>query len=296
MIHAHQESLPRPGGRLVAATLLNIGMVVVELSYGFLAGSTALIADATHNAGDVIGLALAWIAFRLASQKPWGRFTYGLRSSTILAALLNGMLLMGAIGAIILDALGRLAHPVPVDGGTVMIVAAVAVALNAFSAWILRHGQKDLNVRGAFWHLVADAAVSAGVVIAGFLMIETGIAWLDPAASIVISAVIAFGTWRLFSEALNLSLRAVPASIDISAVRAYLMAVPGIECVHDLHVWAIGTADTALTCHCTVGETFDPVCLRRIAEELGEKFGINHATIQTERSDGSTCTLEPDAI
>lgn len=285
----------RIGGALALATALNVGIVVVEVVYGLLAGSTALIADATHNAGDVIGLALAWGALMLARRQPHGRFTYGLRSGTITASLLNGTLLMAATGAIALEAVGRFFRPVPVAGGTVMIVAAAAFVLNAFSAWLIRRGHEhDLNVKGAYWHLIADAAVSIGVVVAGLLTLWTGATWLDPIASLVIAVVIAWTTWSLLREALNLTFHAAPASVNPQAVRTYLLAVPGIVKIHDLHVWAISTTETALTCHCLANGDFDRSAVTRIEEDLKEKFSISHSTIQVEAAGDAPCCLEPD--
>ncbi len=295
--HNHTHAPAKFGGLFAVATALNIGIVLTEVVFGLATHSTALLADAAHNTGDVIGLMLAWGAYVLAQRQPTKRFTYGLRSSTVLAALLNGMLLMVATGAIVWEAIRRFSEPVPVEGGVVMAIAALAIVLNGFSAWLLSRGQKDdINVQSAFWHLVADAAVSAGVVVAAFLIVKTGIQWIDSIASIAIAATIVWSTWGLFRESIRLSLQAVPSSIDIDQVNAYLINTPNVIAIHDLHVWPISTTETALTCHFVVHSSFDSSSLTAIVEELDHRFKINHSTIQLESEDGSPCALAPKEI
>ena len=276
------------------ATTLNVLIVGLQVWYGLISHSTALLADATHNAGDVIGLVLAWGAYMLAKRQPSERFTYGLRSSTILAALLNGMLLLVATGGIVWEALQRLINPAPVDAGIVLVIASIAILLNGLSAFLLSRGRGDINIRSAFWHLVSDAAVSAGVVVAGFLIIWTGYTLFDPLASILIGFVIVWSTWSLFREALRLSLQAVPSEINIETVRSYLSSTQGVERIHDLHVWPISTTETALTCHFVVNDSFDSLVLSKISDELEHRFKIDHATIQLEALDGKPCRLAPE--
>lgn len=282
--HAHAET---PQGLPFAIGIgLNTVFVVVEAVYGILAGSIALVADAVHNLSDVLGLALAWGAVVLARRGPTKRRTYGLRKSTILSALANAVLLLVAVGGIAWEAVGRFARPEPVQGATVMIVASIGVLINGVSAFLFARGSKyDLNIRGAFLHLAADAAVSLGVVLAGFVVLRTGWNWLDPATSIVISLVVLVGTWGLLKDSLNLALDAVPEGIDVEQVRAYLLGLPYVENVHDLHVWAMSTTDTALTAH--LGTTVDvlpPDFLRDASRTLHERFGIEHTTLQVEPS------------
>lgn len=273
---------------------LNIAIVVVEGAYALSAHSIALLADAGHNLGDVIGLLLAWGAVALSRRLPTSKFTYGFRSSSILAALLNGALLLVATGAIVLEAVKRFYEPSPVQGGVVIIVAAVAIAANAFSAWLLRGRKNDLNTRGAFLHLAADAAVSFGVLVAGIAILATGWYWIDPLISIVISLVIVWSAWGLLREAVNLSLAAVPSSINPAAVKAYLEGLEGVVRVHDLHIWPISTTEIALTAHLVTPTGYpDDAWMARVSSELMEKFGINHATLQSELGTAEDCVLEP---
>jgi cobalt-zinc-cadmium efflux system protein len=256
-----------------------------------MAHSVALLADAGHNFGDVVGLLLAWAAHSAAQKRPTERYTYGYRSASILAALANALLL--ATGAIVWEAIGRLAEPGAVAGGTVMIVAGIGIAVNAGSALLLMAGRKDdLNIKGAFLHLVGDAAVSAGVVAAGAVIYFTGWSWLDPAASIAISIVIVWTTWGLLRDALRLSLDAVPNSIDPVAVRRYLEGLTSVASLHDLHIWGMGTRETALTVHLVMpgghpGDAF----LMSACKTLSERFGISHATMQIEVSENTVCPL-----
>ncbi len=288
--HAHApESFGR--GFAIAVTL-NTALVVVQLVYGFLANSVALIADAGHNFGDVLGLLLAWGAQALAGRLPTTRYTYGFRSASILAALLNGLILLVATGAIAWEAIRRFSDPGDVAGLTVIVVAAAGIVVNGFSVWLLMPaGKADLNVRGAFLHLLGDAAVSGGVVAAGAVIALTGWSWVDPAASLIISVLIVWSTWGLLSEATRLSLAAVPDRIDPAQVQSYLRGLPAVSEVHDLHIWAMSTTETALTVHLVrPGAALDDAFLDGVCEGLAERFGIRHATVQVEAG-GATCRL-----
>lgn len=283
--HAHGHAQGAPRGRAFAVgTALNLTFVAVEFGYGLAAHSMALVADAAHNLSDVLGLVLAWAATALARRKPSPRRTYGLRSSTILAALANAVLLLAAVGAVAWEAAGRLRAPGPVEGKTVLGVAAVGVIINAASAAMFARGSKDdVNVRGAFLHLAADAAVSAGVVAAGAVMLATGWAWLDPAVSLAVSAVVLVGTWSLLRDAGNLALQAVPDRVDPDEVRRYLAGLPGVTDVHDLHIWAMSTTEVALTAHLAMpGASYHAAFLRDAGEALRDRFRIDHATLQVE--------------
>ncbi len=262
---------------------LNLGFLVLEAAAGLFAHSLALLADAGHNLGDVLGLLLAWGAGRLALRPPSARRTYGLRRTTILAALANAILLLVAIGAIGLEAARRLAHPGPVASGPMIAVAAVGVVVNGATALLFLRGRRgDLNVRGAFVHMAADAGVSLGVVITGILIRLGGWSWLDPAVSLAIGVVIAVGTWGLLRDSLDLAMDAVPAGIDPAAVEAWLGALPGVSAVHDLHIWGMSTSEVALTAHLVVVE-MDDAGLARASAGLHERFGIGHSTLQVER-------------
>src|SRR3954469_3033663 len=238
--HAHAHTPTNFGRAFALTTALNLGLVVVQVVYGLAADSVALLADAGHNFGDAIGLVLAWIAYSLARVPSSERFTYGFRSASILSAFANAILLLVATGAIVWEALRRFADPPEVAGTTVMIVAAAGIVINGLSAWLLMAGQKnDLNIRGAFLHLVADAAVSVAVVVGGAIIVATGWNWVDPAISLMIAVVIVWGTWSLLRESFELSMQAVPKGIVLAEVRAYLETLPGIAGVHHLHVWAM---------------------------------------------------------
>jgi cobalt-zinc-cadmium efflux system protein len=273
--------------------ILNFALVAAQLLYGIYAHSIALIADAGHNLGDALGLLIAWGAYVLARWEPTDRYTYGFRSASILAALVNAAILLIATGAIVWEALRRFAEPPPVAAPTVMVVATIAIVVNLVSAWLLRGGEHDLNIRGAFIHLLADAAVSAGVVAAAGIILLTGWYWVDPAVSLIISGVIVWGTWGLLKSAVTLSLQAVPGGIEPADVRQYLEMLPGVASVHDLHVWAMSTTETALTCHLVIpggapGDEF----INQICDELHRRFGIAHPTIQIETGH-QACRLAP---
>jgi cobalt-zinc-cadmium efflux system protein len=283
--HAHPQQDGLRTAFLVAAGL-NVAFVVFEVVFGFRSGSLALLSDAGHNLGDVLGLLLGGAAVVLARRAPSARRTYGLRRSTILAALANAVVLLVAVGAVALEAVQRLRHPGPVAAPTVIAVAALGIVVNGLSAWLLGRGRRDdLNVRAAASHLAADAAVSLGVVLAGVAMVYTRWPWLDPVASLLVSALIVGGTWGILRESLDLAMDAVPGRIDPAAVRAYLESAPGVVEVHDLHVWAMSTTEIALTAHLvTGGVTLDDELTARIGDDLAERFGIAHPTIQWERA------------
>jgi cobalt-zinc-cadmium efflux system protein len=297
--HGHSHHQPPPAPRFAFAAALNLAFVVIEAACGFWLGSLALLADAGHNLSDVLGLFLAWGASYLARRRPSTRRTYGLRRSSILAALANALLLLIAVGAISWEAIGRLRQPGSVVPTAVIIVAGVGVVINTFTALLFLSGRKhDLNVRGAFLHMAADAAVSLGVVIGGIVISRTGWMWLDPALSLVIAAVIAISTWDLLWQALDLSLDSVPRAIDPAAVRAYLASLPGVAAVHDLHIWALSTTETALTVHLVrPAAQIDDDWLHQVSHDLQDRFHIAHSTIQIESGQGQhSCHLAPDDV
>lgn len=267
--------------------------------FGVLANSVALIADAGHNLGDVLGLVVAWGAHTMTRWLPTPRYTYGFRSASILAALFNGVVLLLTTGAIAWESLRRLTAPDAVDGGTVMAVAAAGIVVNGLSAMLLMAGQRgDLNIRGAFLHMVADAGISLGVVIAGGLILATGWSVIDPIVSLVISGLIVWGTYGLLREAVVMSLNAVPRGVDPVRVDSYLRALPGVTEVHDLHIWAMSTTETAMTAHLVrPGCGLDDHLLHDIRRELEHRFAIAHATLQVEAGDTEhVCPLAPDHV
>lgn len=285
--HAHgaagHHHGPAPGERGFALGIaLNLGFVLAETVAGLMAGSMALLADAGHNLSDVLGLALAWLAARLASRPASPRRTYGLQRGTILAALANAVLLLVAVGAIALESIDRLIAPAPVAAGWMLWVALAGVVVNAGSALLFMRGRgEDLNRRGAFLHLAADAVVSLGVVIGALLIQATGWLWVDPALGLLIAALILASSWGLLREAMDLAMDAVPQGIDPQAVRAALASCPGVAGVHDLHIWALGTTRTALTAHLErPGAGPDDAFLGDTAALLRTRFGITHATLQ----------------
>jgi cobalt-zinc-cadmium efflux system protein len=297
--HSGHSHAPASFGRAFAIGIgLNAAFVVIEAGYGFVSNSTALLADAGHNLSDVLGLLVAWIAAVLSTRPPTPRLTYGLRNTSILAALLNAILLLIASGAILLEAIQRLLHPEPIASKTVIVVAAIGIVINGVTAWLFASGRKtDLNIRGAYLHMMADAALSFGVVLAGAAIMMTGWLWLDPAMSLVIVAVIVWGTWDLLRESTAMSMAAVPSMIDPAAVRAFLAARPGVVSVHDLHIWPLSTTETALTAHLVTpagnpGDAF----LTETCRQLHDRFGIGHATLQIETSGDIHCTLAPDHV
>ncbi|MGE0858580.1 MAG: cation diffusion facilitator family transporter [Gammaproteobacteria bacterium] len=295
--HAHRHGAGAAPDRQRAfawGIALNGGFVALELVFGFAAQSTALVADAVHNLSDVAALALAWFATWLARRAANPRFTYGLRSSTILAALANAVLLLLACGGLALEAVQRLLAPAPVAGGTVIAVALAGVVVNGGTALLFHHGhQHDLNEHGAFLHMLSDALVSLGVALAGFAMLRTGWAWLDPAMSLLVVAVVLGATWRLLRDSALLSLQAVPAHLASAPIEGFLAAQPGVTGVHDLHVWALSTSEVALTAHLVMpdGHPGDD-WLDALAHALADQHGIQHATLQVESGQrGHACCL-----
>ncbi len=286
--HGHGHSLghaPADFGRAFAiGVVLNTAFVVVEATYGFLSGSMALVADAGHNLSDVLSLLLAWGASVLAKRAPNARFTYGFKSSTILAALANAMLLLVAIGMILVETIDRFGDPQPIEAGTVMLVAGIGIVINTGTALLFLRGRKhDINIRGAFLHMLADALVSVGVVASGALILWTGALWIDPVTSLIIVLVIAWGTWGLLKDSVTMGLLAVPSGISESEVRAYLSGLPGVTAVHDLHIWPMSTTETALTAHLVMPEGHPgDAFLREIAHVLERHHGIGHTTVQVE--------------
>jgi cobalt-zinc-cadmium efflux system protein len=281
----HHHADPAGHGRAFAfAIALNAIFVVIEFSYGLIAHSTALMADAGHNLSDVLGLALAWGAATLAQRKPDPRYTYGLRSSSMLAALVNAMLLMFACGAIAWEAAQQLLSPSPVSGMTVSVVAAIGIAVNGLSAWLFMAGSKnDLNIRSAYLHLAADAAISLGVLLAGLAVYTTGWTWLDPVVSIVIVLLIMLSTWSLLRATLRMILAAVPDHVDAPRVEQFLRDSAGVRDVHDLHIWAMSTSETALTVHLVMPDGYPgDAAVDLISSGLREKFAIHHSTLQVE--------------
>ena len=300
--HNHHDHGPAPnagrGKAFALAVLLNIGFTIAEVVAGLISGSMALIADAGHNLSDVLSLLLAWGASVLAARPPSARYTYGLKSSSILAAIANAALLWVALGAILVETIRRFSDPEPVAGMAMIIVAGIGIVINGFSAMLFAADRKkDLNLRAAFLHLVADAAVSAGVVGAGVLVVLTQAQWIDPVTSLIITGVIAWGSWGLLREALKMGMLAVPEGIDEAQVRDFLASQSGVSAVHDLHIWPMSTTETAMTAHIVMpdghpGDSF----LHGLAHELEDRFGIGHPTIQIETRPGSECALESEAV
>ena len=274
------------GSAFVIGILLNLGFVVVETIYGFAANSMALLADAGHNLSDVLGLVVAFGGAMLVKRRPSPRFTYGLKKSSILAALINALLLLVAVGGIIAEAVRRLVEPEVSNGSTVMAVAAVGILVNGITAWLFARGRHgDINIRGAYLHMVSDAGVSVAVVVAGFLMLRTGLTWIDPVISLVVAAVILWGTWGLLAEATSMTLAGTPKSIEPDQVARALEKLPGVTGTHHLHIWSLSTTETALTVHLQVDAACDrDLILRQANAYVHQMFGIDHSTIQVERT------------
>lgn len=300
--HHHHHSHARPksyNSAFAIGIVLNLFFVGAEAFYGFLSHSLALMADAGHNLSDVVGLAIAWGAFWLSGKKPSAYFTYGLKRSSILSALFNAVLLLVAIGAIVLEAVQRFWEPAPVQTSTVMIVAGIGIVINAATALLfLRDREHDLNIRGAYLHMAADAAISLGVVLAGVAIYFTEWNWIDPTVSLVICLIIVIGTWGLLRDSVKLSMDAVPDNVDPLQVRAYFEKLQGVSEVHDLHIWALSTTETALSVHLVIPNNQEgDRLLAKIARELKETYKIHHPTIQIERGDVDyNCDLKPNDV
>jgi cobalt-zinc-cadmium efflux system protein len=296
--HAHVHAPASFGKAFAIGITLNTALVVAEAVYGYLGNSTALLADAGHNLSDVLGLIVAWGASIAARRAPSGRFTYGLRASTILAALANAVFLLVATGAIGWEAILRLREPEPIAGVTVMVVAGIGILVNGFTAMLFARGRKDdINIEGAYLHMAADAAVSLGVVVSAALIIWTGWLWLDPVTSLVICAAILWSTTSLLRGSIDMSMAAAPRGTDLDAIKTFLLARPGVSGIHDLHVWPISTTETALTCHLVMpagsaGDAF----LMETAHLLKTSFRIGHTTLQVETHPDNGCALAPDDV
>lgn len=287
--HDHSHAPKNFNRAFAIGVVLNVGFVVVEVVFGWISNSLALLADAGHNLSDVLGLLLAWGASALVRKSPTQRRTYGLRRTSVLVALINALVLFVAVGVIAWEATLRFGHPESVESNTVILVASTGIFINGFTAWLFMSGKDhDMNIRGAYLHMAADAAVSLGVVAAAVALHFTGWLWLDPAMSLAIAVVIGIGTWGLLRESLNLALDAVPASINPAKVEDYLASIPGVEAVHDLHIWAMSTTEIALTVHLVKPDAIiDDALLVQINNELREQFKIQHTTVQFELGDAS---------
>jgi cobalt-zinc-cadmium efflux system protein len=300
MSHDHKHEMSNYNRAFMIGVILNVIFVVVEAGYGIVAGSLALIADAGHNLSDVFSLLLAWGASLLAPKRPTQKRTYGFRRVTILASLLSALLLLVALGGIAWESVGRFFNPQPVKGIIIIIVAAIGVVINSITALLFISGKEhDLNIKGAYLHMAADAGVSLGVVIAGIAIMITGWLWLDPAISIFIVVIVLIGTWGLLRNSVNLSIDAVPEGIDISELKDYLTSLKNVSCIHDLHVWPLSTTETALTAHLvTTQDLMDNTFLIEIQQHLHDQFGIEHATIQIEKENSeNNCKLNrPECI
>ena len=291
--HGHGHAPADFGQAFAIGIALNTGFVIVEAGAGFWFNSMALIADAGHNLSDVLALVIAWVASALSKRPASARFTYGYKASSILAAIANAALLLVALGAIAFETIHRLGDPQAVAPGPIMIVAGIGIVINTVTALMFLRGRKtDINIRGAYLHMAADAAVSAGVVVAGLLIWWTGAYWIDPATSLVIVAIIAWGTWGLLKDSVTMGLLGVPKNIDEAAVRTMLEELPGVAAVHDLHIWPMSTTETALTAHLVMpgghpGDAF----LHETAHRLEHDHAIQHTTLQLEVEPGSECAL-----
>ncbi|AJY45575.1 cation diffusion facilitator family transporter [Martelella endophytica] len=296
--HGHSHAPANFGRAFAIGISLNIVYVVLEAIFGVMSGSLALIADAGHNLSDVFGLLIAWGAMWLAAKPPTSVRTYGFKRAPILASLANAIILLIAVGAISWEAIGRFFQPEPIASVTVIWVAAAGVLVNGFTAWLFASGSKDdLNIRGAFLHMAIDALVTIGVIFAALLIMWTGFDWIDPAVSLIISAVILIGTWGLLRDSVMMAIDAVPSGIDITAVRKHLESADGVEEVHDLHIWALSTTETALTAHLVCRNTDPKHLLASLPEELKHDFGIGHTTLQIETAEAAeNCHLRPSHV
>ncbi len=296
--HTHAHAPASFGKAFAIGIALNLAFVVIEAVYGLIGNSVALLADAGHNLGDVLGLGVAWLASVLATRAPTARFTYGMRGSSILAALFNAVFLLVTVGALSWEAIRRIGSPEPVAGKTMMAVAAIGILVNAVTAWLFASGRKDdINLRGAFLHMASDALVSIGVVAAGLLILLTDWVWIDPIVSLAINGVIIWGTWGLLRDSVGMSMAAVPPQIDPAAVRRFLSAREGVVDVHDLHIWPMSTTENALTCHLVMPEGHPgDVFLHDVARDLARRFRIVHPTMQIEVDPHMACAQAPDEV
>jgi cobalt-zinc-cadmium efflux system protein len=282
-LHKPSASAAYPGNAFLIGILLNIIYIIIEVYAGIRANSMALIADAGHNFSDVLVLTFSWVAIAVSMRKPTMKFTYGFRRSTILAALLNTTLLIVAVIIIVIETIKRFSNPAGVESTIVILTASVGIVINGLTAWLFMKGQQnDLNIRSAFIHFIADALVSVGVVASGIVISITGIFWIDPAVTLLIVAVILYSSYRLLINSVNLALDAVPENIDIIAVRQYLERLPGVTGVHDLHIWALSTSDSAMTVHLMTNAPTSTEFISCIQKYVEVKFGIGHSTIQIE--------------
>jgi cobalt-zinc-cadmium efflux system protein len=292
----HSHAPDHFGFAFAFGAALNTLFVIAELGFGYAANSLALVSDAVHNFSDVIALLLAWCAMWLAGKQPTQRHTYGYRRASILAALVNAGLLLIAVGGIAVEAINRLREPAAVAGWTVVLVAALGIVINGGTALLFMRGRHgDLNIRGAYLHMAADAAVSLGVVVAALVIMATGWLWVDPVISLGIAAVVLASGWGLAKDSVNLALDGVPKGIELAQVKAYLVQLEGVTELHDLHIWAMSTNDTALTAHLVRPGGYDDGFLHHICEELSHRFNIHHATLQIEAS-GEVCKLAPAEV
>ena len=280
--HSHHQNISL-GNSFKIGIIINVIFIVIEAFYGYVSNSMALFADAGHNFSDVLALVFSWIAVILSQRKPTLKFTYGFRRSTILIALLNTVILLGAVAFIVWETIERLSRPAVINAKSVIIIAAIGIMVNAFTAWLfLKDRKHDLNIRSAFVHFIADALVSLGVVVAGIVMTFTGIVWIDSFMSFTIIAVILYSSYHLLIDSVNLALDAVPENINSDAIREYLKNLPVVTGIHDLHIWALSTTEAALTVHLATNTQTDVTFISNIQQQLHEKFSIEHATIQVE--------------
>ncbi len=291
--HVHTKGSRDYGNAFKLGITINLAFIATEVYFGFRSGSMALVADAGHNFSDVLALVFSWTALLLAKRKASLKFTYGLRRSTILIALLNTLILLGSVVWILWETIARFKQPTEVDSEIVILVGCLAVVVNGFTAWLFLKGRHhDLNIRSAFAHFVADALVSFGVVVGGLVIALTGIQWIDSIVSLLIIGIILYSTYRLLVDSVSLALDAVPDHIDIQAVRKYLEGLPQVRSIHDLHIWALGTSDSATTVHLATNVQTDIRFILDIQRELKDRFGIDHATIQVEYGNGEECGIE----
>lgn len=293
MSHDHNHQIINYNRAFAIGVMLNLIYVIIEAGYGVAAGSLALIADAGHNLSDVLSLLLAWGAGLLATKAATEKRTYGFRKVTVMASLTSAILLLVALGGITWETIGRFFDPKPVDGITVIAVAGIGVVINTITALLFISGQKhDLNIRGAFLHMVADAAVSLGVVVAGIIIMVTGWLFVDPLISLLIVAVILVGTWSLLRDSMNLAIDSVPEHIDIAEIKRYLTGLENVSQIHDLHVWSMSTTEVALSVHLIIADDFlKNDFLPKLQQELHARFSIGHPTIQIERKGDAPCML-----